>query len=353
MLRSALYTLGLARRRLARRTGATLLVGAGIAAGTAVVFGVQVGTTVAQDRAVGQAIERIPDGSRSLRAVWFGVPGQAEEPQPALAARARRALARARAGAPTGLVLLRESTLAGTFAGLGGVEGLGRWVELRAGRLPQRCEPRRCEVLRLRGAGRVPQPPGLRLVEVGEAALTTRILFGDFLAPTDNALADAEVSPSLARAARYHRPAPVALFLAEGVATIAAAPALATVYRSYAWVAPLRPGTPRLWQVDAFAGAVEEARSELQARSTAFDVVAPVEELRDAQAAAERAGSRLSLVGGQAAALLFAFAVLAAATARRDALAARRRLRWYGARRWQLALLTTAEGAAVALAGAL
>lgn len=351
MLRSALYTLGLARRRLARRTGASFLVAAGIAAGAAVVFGVQAGTTVAQDRAVGQAVERIPEGSRSLRAVWFGVPGQADEPQPVLARRARAALAQAGAGAATGLVLLRESTLAGTFAGLGGVEGLGRFVELRSGRLPARCEPQRCEVLRLRGEGRLPRPDGLRLVEVGEAALVSRVLFGDFLAPTDNALGDAMVSPSLQRAAGYHRPPPAPLFLAEGVDAIAGAPALSAVYRSYAWVAPLEPGTPRLWEVDAFARGVERARSELQARTRAFDVVAPVEELREAQAAAREAGHRLALVGGQAAALLFAFAVLAALAGRRDAEAARRRLRLYGARRWQLVLLTLAEAAAVAVAG--
>ena len=70
-------------------------------------------------------------------------------------------------------MLYRETTVAGDFAGLGGVEGLGRWVELRTGRLPRECRPRRCEVVRLRGEGRLPAPLGLRLVEVGEAALTS------------------------------------------------------------------------------------------------------------------------------------------------------------------------------------
>ena len=63
------------------------------------------------------------------------------------------------------------------------------------------------------------------------------------------------------------------------------------------------------------------------------------------------AGRRLLLVGGEAAALLFAFAVLAARTMRRDLEAARRRLTWYGARRWHLRLLTVTESAAVALVG--
>ena len=37
---------------------------------------------------------------------------------------------------------------------------------------------------------------------------------------------------------------------------------------------------------------------------------------------------------------------------RRDLEAARRRLTWYGARRWQLRLLTVTESAIVAVAGA-
>ena len=351
MPRSAFFVLGLAARRLGRATGATVLVVLGIALGAAVLVGIRAGTTVAQDRAVAQAVLRIPEASRSVRAVWFGVPGQADEPQPALEGRARTALARVDASDPVSLVLFRETTIAGTFAGLGGVDGLAPWLDVRSGRAPRACRPERCEVVRLRGAGRLPRPEGVRLVEVGEAVLSSGLLFGDFLAPTDNALANAEVSPSLAAAAGYHRPAPPPLFLAEGVRTLAAAPALARLYRSYAWVAPLTAGTPRLWEIDDFAAGVARARSELQTRSTAFDLVAPVEELRSAQVESSRAGHRLALVGGEAAALLFAFAILAAMTLRRDLAAARRRLAWAGARAWQLALLTATEAAGIAVAG--
>jgi len=351
VIRSTLYVVGLALRRLGRGTGATALVVLGIALGAAVLVGIRAGTTVAQDRAVAQAVERIPEGSRSVRAVWFGVPGQSDEPQPALDVRARAALRRAGAPPAHSLVLFRETTIAGDFAGLGGVDGLQRWVELSSGRLPRACRPERCEVLRLRGDGRLPSPPGVALVEVGEAALASSILFGDFLAPTDNALADAEVSPAVAFAAGYHRPAPPPLFLAEGVATLAGAPALARLYRSYAWVAPLEAGTPRLWEIDDLAAGVGRARSELQARTTSFDLAAPVEELRSAQEESRRAGHRLALVGGEAAALLFAFAILAAMTLRRDLQAARRRLAWSGARRWQLGLLTGIETGLIALAG--
>ena len=53
--------------------------------------------------------------------------------------------------------------------------------------------------------------------------------------------------------------------------------------------------------------------------SIGFSVQAPVEELRATEKSATLAGRRLLLVGGEAAALLFAFAVLAARSMRRDA----------------------------------
>jgi hypothetical protein len=349
-MRRALYVLGLAGTRIARRPGPYLLAAAGLAAGAAVVVGVLGGRAVAQDRSVSQAIERIPDEARSLRAVWFGVPVGADDALPRLDRRVRAALA-GEPGRPTRLVLVRESTIAGTFAGLGAVDGLAPHVVLRSGRLPRACRPERCEVLRLRGAGPIPNGPGLRLVEVGRASLRDRQLFGDFIAPTDNALAQAELAPALQRAAGYHRPPPAPLFLAEGTAALAASPQLARTYRSYAWVWPLAAGRPRLWQIDGLAARVDEARAELKAASFAFDVTAPVQELRDAQRTSRVAGRRLLLVGGEAAALLLAFAVLAAAALRRDLDGARERLRLHGARRSQLVLLTGAESAAVGVAG--
>jgi len=72
VLRSAGYVLGLAGRRFRSRSGGVLQASVGIAIGTAVVFGVLVGTQVAQDRSVSQAIDRLPAASRSTRAVWFG-----------------------------------------------------------------------------------------------------------------------------------------------------------------------------------------------------------------------------------------------------------------------------------------
>ncbi len=351
-VRRLAYPLRLARLRLARRATTALLAGAGVAAGAAMLATVLAGAVVARDESVGRAVEEIPAAQRSVRAGWFGVPAQAED-YGALDRTARRALAGVVPARPASFVLFRESTIAGRYVGLGAVDGLAEWVSLRSGRLPRACEPARCEVVRLRGAGRIPDVPGLRLVEVGTATVTSPVLFGDFIAPTENELSRAATSPVLRELARYHRPAPAPLVLAEGVQALVESPELERVYRAYAWVVPLRPGLVRAWEIDRLAGDTARARSALQTEALAFDLTAPVEDLRTAAETSDVAGRRLLLVGGESAALLFAFAVLAAVSMRRDAEAARRRLTWFGARRWQLSLFTGAEAAAVAAGGTL
>jgi hypothetical protein len=350
-LRTVGYPLRLAAVRLSKRGPTAVLAAAGVTAGAAMLATVLAGTVVARDESVSRAVEEIPAAQRSLRAGWFGIPGQSSEDLAGLDRRARQTLAGVAAGEPASFVLFRESTIAGTFLGLGAVDGLGDWVTLRSGRLPRACEPERCEVVRLRGEGRIPNAPGLRLVEVGEATLSSPLLFGDFLAPTENDQSRYAISPLYRDAIAYHRPPPAPLVLAEGVAGLVRSPEVQTAYRSYSWVLPLESGTVRAWEIDRLAGDVARARSSLQTLSSAFDLTAPVEELRDAAEASDVAGRRLLLVGGESAALLFAFAVLVAVSMRRDMEGARRRLTWFGARRWQLSLFTGAEAAAVALVG--
>jgi hypothetical protein len=325
----------------------------GLAVAAAVLAGVLTGVTIAADRATAQAVERVPASARAIRAVWFGVPSGPGEAHGVLDGEVRKALSGLPLAGPTPLILVRESTVAGRFVGLAAVDGLARHVTLRSGRLPLRCTAQRCEVLRLRGQGTLPDAPGLRLVEVGTATFRSRQLFGDFLESTDNATTDAEVAPALRESGRYHRPPPAPLVVAEGVAALAASPAITRTYRSYAWVWPLAAGSPRLWQVDDVIGRVERARATLNARSGSFSVSGPEEELRAAERRANVHSRRLLLVGGEAAALLLAFALLAARGMRRDLEEERRRLTWYGARRWQLALLTIVESAIAALGGVL
>lgn len=352
-MRSAGYVVWLGLRRLARPGAGALVAALGIAAAAGVLAVILAGTTVAKDRALAQDVDRLPAASRSVRAVWFGVPAGPEDSWRKLDRTARAALAPLPAGDPTAIALVRESTVAGRFVGLAAVDGLAPFVVLHSGRLPRTCTPERCEVLRLRGTGRLPDVPSLRIVQVGTASLRSSQLFGDFLVATDNALADAEVAPALARASRYHRPAPPPLVVAEGVDALVSSPVIASTYRSYAWVQPLSGGTPRLWQVDRLIADADRARASLATTSPAWSLTLPVEELRASQRAAEVAGHRLLLVGGEAAALLVAFAVLAAGALRQDLAAARRRLTWHGARRWQRVLLTATEATAVGFGGAI
>ena len=182
-MRATLYVIGLAFGRVRRRSSGALLAAVGIAIGTAVLIGVLAGTKIAQDRSVSQAVDRIPAASRSVRAVWFGVPVGAAQAYPTIDAAVRSKLQSIGLPGPTPIVLFRESTVAGHFVSLAGVEGLAPYVHLTSGRLPRECTPARCEVLLLRGTGTLPNALGLRLVKVGTATLRSSQLFGDFLAP--------------------------------------------------------------------------------------------------------------------------------------------------------------------------
>ncbi len=351
-MRSAWFVAGLAAKRLRRRDSGAFVTALGLAVATAVLAGVLAGVTIATDRSTADAIERIPASSRSVRAVWFGIPGSPSERLSVLDDDVNTAFQGVGLDGPTRLVLFRESTVAGHYVGISAVDGLAPYVALRSGRLPRTCTLERCEVLRLRGSGRLPNVEGLRLVVVGTAKLRSRQLYGDFLRSTDAAVADVTAPSALGQTAEYHRPAPGPLVVAEGRTALESSPALARTYRTYAWVWPVDPGSPRLWEVDDLIDRTDRARADLAAISS-FDVDAPVEELRAAQRAADVAGTRLLLVGGEGAALLLAFTVLAARGMRRDLEAARRRLTWSGARRWQLALLSGIESAFVAVAGVL
>jgi hypothetical protein len=350
-MRSAWFVGGLAWRRLRRRDSGAAITMLGLAVATAVLAGVLAGVTIATDRSTAQAVEGIPTSARSVRAVWFGIPGDPGERLDVLDGAVEDAFAGLGLDGPTPLILFRESTVAGRFVGITAIDGVGPHVNLRSGRLPRACTPARCEVLRLRGRGALPNAPGLRLVQVGTATLRSRQLYGDFLRSTDAATADATIVPELGDTSEYHRPPPAPLVVAEGRTALEASPALARTYRTYSWVWPVDPGRPRLWQVNALVRHIERARVELTARSSSFEVDAPVEELRAAERAADIAGTRLLLVGGEGAALLLAFTVLAARGMRRDLERARRRLTWFGARRWQLWLLSGIESTGVAVVG--
>lgn len=321
-----------------------MLVALGIAASAALLAAVLAGSLVARDRSLERDAARLDPSARAVRVVWGGIASGAPNRFALVDGPAREAL-RPFGGRTVAAMLFRQSQFAGRLFDLGAVDGLGRFVRLASGRLPGRCRPSRCEVVQLGGTGRLPQLPGLRLVRVGRASLASAVPLGQLITRETYA---GVLSSSL----RYHTASTPPLLLAEGVRALATVPAFEPTYRSYTWTVPLAPGRLHPWSLDSFASDVAAARSRLTALTLAYDVSAPTKELRDGDRTGRVASRRLLLIGGQAAALLLAFAVLAAVGLRRDAEAEWRRLTWYGARRWQLVLVSGAEVLAVALAGA-
>ncbi len=346
-LRRVAFPFWLAGSRLRRRRGQLLLVVLGLAAASAMLAAVLAGTTAAEDREVGRQVGQIPAKARAVRVNWFSVGGQVA-PYATLDRNVRSELRRALPAHATGTALYSESQLggSGTLVGLGAVDDLGRWVRLRSGRLPRVCRPERCEVLVVRSGGRLPNVPGLRLVPVGEGDLRTAALFGDAI-PAEGL----NQSTFVQHIARYHRPAPPPLVLANGVAALDRSPRLHDSYRSYGWVVPLRRATVRSWSAGELAARIDQARTAFQTGSFGFELTAPTDELRAAAGDAHVAGRRLLLLGGAAVALLLAFAVLVGGRGRRDADAMQARLQAVGVRRWQGGLVTLVESLAAAIAG--
>ena len=345
-LRRALYPVWLAGSRLRARSGRTVLVAFGVATGAAALAAVLAGSVVAQDRSLARATAAVPDLGREVRAGWLGIPTLPDEEEPVLDHRARRALAGVLPGRVTEVVTFRQSTLGGSFIALAAADGLSRWIHVTSGRLPRRCAAARCEVLQIGGQGEIPNVSGLPLVRVGTGRLASTALFGDFFSPPSSAF--------VRRAWGFSEEPLPPLLVAEGVGGLVELPELGPVYRSYAWILPIDPNAVHPWDVTELEGRVRAARSELQASTiaSAWELKAPLEELAAAWEESSVSGRRLLLIGGEAAALLLAFAALAATRLRRDVAAARTRLTWFGARRWQLELETAAESAGLALAGA-
>src|SRR5919109_5631483 len=195
-LRRIGFPLRLAWARLTRRGERVLLVAFGIAAGAALLSAVLAGSLVAQDRSVERATARVPAQDRTVRLIWDGIANGPGTDVPGLDRRARSALAPL-VRSPTRAMLFRTSESNGHLFDLGAIDGLGRYVQVRSGRLPQPCRADHCEVLQLGGAGPVPAIPGLRLVRVGRATLDSAVPFGTLITRETYA-------PVLSSALLYH-----------------------------------------------------------------------------------------------------------------------------------------------------
>jgi hypothetical protein len=317
-------------RRARTRPGRGALVALGIAIACALVAGLAGGSLAARDRALQRSIGALPEAQRSVRVGWFGV-----SPGATFASydRAARSVLAPVGGSVARSVSFRSLHLRGGLVQLAAVDSLARVVQLSSGRLPRSCTPARCEVLAISGR---PAPRldaiGIHLRVVGRGLLTSQLALGDVL---------------------VHQPGSpdVPVVVAPSVARLTSLPALSSLVRGYSWAVALRPRALHLWNISDVMARIAAGQVRLQNRDSAFGVVAPVDAVSTARESGTAAARRILLVGGEAAALVLAFAVLAAAGLRRDVEAERRRLEQHGATRGQSALLALAESCLAALLG--
>lgn len=326
-VRRAAVPIGLGVRRVTAGPAAFGLAAAGVALAACALATVLAASLVVQDRSVARAVGGLPPDQRAVQVTWVGVSTTPSDSWAALDRQVRSAIQPIGSGAPTSVLIYRDTRFGKEIVRLGAADGLGRIVDLTSGRLPDPCRPASCEVLAI-GAARGATPG---LVVTGHGTLRTG--------------GAASFFRDVAEGGR--------LRLADGVERTSRLPKLADSQRTYGWVMALRPEDVKAWDVDGFQQRVERARTELQASSPSFALSAPTVALADADSKAQIAGRRLLLVGGQAVVLLLAFVLLVATRLRRGAVAAARRLESFGATGWQARLAALAEAAVVVLPASL
>jgi hypothetical protein len=317
-------------RRARTRPGRGALVAAGIAIACALVAGLAGGSLAARDRALQRTIDALPQAQRSVRVGWSGT-----SPGSSFAAydRAARVALRPLGGAVSRSVAFRSLHLRGGLVQIAAVDALSRVVKLTSGRLPRSCTPARCEVVALSGHPLARMDAiGIHLRVVGRGFVTSKLALGDVL---------------------VHEPGQpsVPVVATSSVVQLTSLPALSALFRGYSWAVALRPRSLHVWTISRVMARIAAGEIDLQNRNSAFGVVAPVQEVIAARDSGTAAARRILLVGGEAAALVLAFAVLAAAGLRRDVEAERRRLEQHGATRSQSALLALAESCMAAFLG--
>jgi len=303
------------------RPAAFVLAAAGVALAACALATVSAASLVVKDRAVGRAIAALPPDQRAVRVTWVGVSTIPADSFASLDRQVRSVTRPLGTRPPTAVVLYRDTRFGKQIVRLGAVNGIGRAVALRSGRLPQSCVPGRCEVVAIGKSGF--GVTGFTVTGRGSLRSDPVASFFQSVAPGGR------------------------LRLAGGVDGLTQLPALRDSFRTYGWVAPLGPHDVRGWDVDGFRARIGRASTALEASSPNFSLTAPTVALADAGAKSRIAGRRLLLVGGQAVVLLLAFVLLAATRLRRGARASSRRLDSFGATGTQTRLAALAEAALV------
>jgi hypothetical protein len=315
--------------RLRAHASRTVLVAAGIAVAAAMLALAAVAAVAVQDRAVQRALAQLQPTDRAVQVDWSGVPAQSNLSLAQLDRVARAALHPVLSRPPFAVLVFRQATWGGAFVNIGAVDGLSRRIVLRSGRLPHACTPTDCELVQIGGTPVAPKLPYLHVV--GRATLR----------------AGAPVAAYFAAPGANRPP----ILLADGVRGFSHVPLpdAALIARTAGWIVPVAPGSIHEWEIPAFERRLDLAQNRLESADPLFSLAAPTDTLNAIRATTQVAGTRLLIVGGEAAMLLLGFAVLASTRLRRDHRAMRRRLRWYGAPGRQATLVAATEVLAITL----
>jgi hypothetical protein len=321
-VRRAVAPIVLAARRVAARPRAVLLTAAGIAVSTAALVALLVGQVVVEDRAVSDAIMRLPVDQRTISVSWVGLRATGWD---GLDRDARSALGSLRIGEPIRSVSFRSIRAGTEVVRLAAVDD-PKLLIARSGRLPSRCGRSRCDLVVLDGPRRPLDTRGLEVVGSTTAApgVPLHLLVG---------------APSAAER----------LLLASGIDELARRPEVDGRFRTLTWLVPLDADTLDSRAVATLPRQIAEIDSRLRQRSPEFAVRAPLEDLAAARERAARASRRQLIVAGEFAVAFLAFAVLAASSIRRSAQETRFRLRRLRALRWQIVLESVAHAVAIAI----
>jgi hypothetical protein len=324
MTRRLVAPLAVAARRIAARPGSVLLTGLGIALASAALTTLLVGQVIVEDRAVSDAIGRLPADERMVSVSWVGLGTRGWT---RLDREARNGLRALEVGEPLRAVGFRSTRFGTDIVRLAAVDDdADALLELRSGRLPSPCGPGRCELVALDGPRTPLAAPGL-------------VVTGSVTAARGAPLAALVGSTTTAER----------VFVGVGVEELARRPEVSGLFRTLTWAVPLDLDALDSPKAAELPTRIAELDSRLRQVDPALAVRAPIQDLEEARDRATNASQRQLLVGAQCVVVFLAFAVLAASRIRRNAGETRFRLRRLRALRWQIALETAGYAVLVAL----
>ena len=323
MTRRLVAPLAVAARRIAARPGSVLLTGLGIALASAALTTLLVGQVIVEDRAVSDAIGRLPADERMVSVSWVGLGTRGWT---RLDREARSGLRALEVGEPLRAVGFRSTRFGTEIVRLAAVDDAKGLLELRSGRLPSRCGPGRCELVALDGPRTPLAAPGL-------------VVTGSVTAASGAPLAALVGSTTTAER----------VFVGVGVEELARRPEVSGLFRTLTWAVPLDLEALDSPKAAELPTRIAELDTRLRQVDPALAVRAPIQDLEEARDRATNASRRQLLVGAQCVVVFLAFAVLAASRIRRNAGETRFRLRRLRALRWQIDLETAGYAVLVAL----